>query len=212
LFFILTRSGSFSFCLAKSSFLAGQVPVSSFQADLVFRCLRELKSIQLRPDFVSLWLELVVRLTSVSKARLPVSFVSRVGFCRGWLTRSRFCLQHCAEIFHLPFIFSAVSALCSGLEHALSQVLVSSRVCGLFFGLPVLIFAGLCSILVLSKGSDWIFLPRLSSLLSCWFLFSPGRTESRLERLVVRKLQPSPKTHLALSSLIRWPCELSTRC
>jgi hypothetical protein len=41
--------------------------------------------------------------------------VSRVGFCRGWFTRSRFCRHHCAKIFHLPFVFSVVCALCSGL-------------------------------------------------------------------------------------------------
>jgi hypothetical protein len=41
--------------------------------------------------------------------------VSRVGFCCGWFTRSRFCHHHCAKIFRLPFIFLIVCALCSGL-------------------------------------------------------------------------------------------------
>jgi hypothetical protein len=58
------------------------------------------------------------------------------------------------------------------LQCALDQVLVSSKARGVFFGLSVSIFTGLCSICVLPKVSAWIFLPRLSSLLSFWFLLS----------------------------------------
>jgi hypothetical protein len=98
--------------------------------------------------------------------------VSRVGFCRGWFTRSRFRRHHCAKIF-VCLSFSRLCVPCALVSQcALGQVLVSSRARGLFFSLPVSIFAGLYSICVLPKVFDCIFLPRLSSLLSFWFLLS----------------------------------------
>jgi hypothetical protein len=78
--------------------------------------------------------------------------------------------------FFVCLPFSRLCVTCALVSQcALGQVLVSSRVCSLFFGLPVSIFAGLCSICVLPKVSDWIFLPRLSSLLSFWFLLSDAQ-------------------------------------
>jgi hypothetical protein len=78
--------------------------------------------------------------------------------------------------FFVRLSFSRLCVPCALVsQRALGQVLISSRERGLFFGLPVSIFAGLCSICVLPKVSDWIFLPRLSSLLSFWFLLSDAQ-------------------------------------
>jgi hypothetical protein len=88
-------------------------------------------------------------------------------------------LDSAATIVPRFFIRLSFSRLCMpcGLvsQRLLGQVLVFSRAHSLFFGLPVLIFAGLCSICMLPKVSDWIFLPRLSSLLSFWFLHSDAQ-------------------------------------
>jgi hypothetical protein len=79
--------------------------------------------------------------------------------------------------FFICLSFSRLCVRCALVSQcALGQVLVCSRAHGLFFSLPVSIFTGPCSICVLPKVSDSIFLPRLSSLLSFWFLLSdmPG--------------------------------------
>jgi hypothetical protein len=78
--------------------------------------------------------------------------------------------------FFVHLLFSQLCVPCALVsQHALGQVLVSSRACDLFFVLPVSIFTSLCSICVLPKVSDWIFLPRFSSLLSFWFLLSDAQ-------------------------------------
>jgi hypothetical protein len=77
--------------------------------------------------------------------------------------------------FFVHLLFSRLCVPCALVsQHALGQVLVSSRAHDLFV-LPVSIFTGLCSICVLPKVSEWIFLPRLSSLLSFWFLLSDAQ-------------------------------------
>jgi hypothetical protein len=78
--------------------------------------------------------------------------------------------------FFVHLLFSRLCVPCALVsQHALGQVLVSSRARDLFFVLPVSIFTGLCSICVLPKVFDWIFLPRLSSLLSFWFPLSDAQ-------------------------------------
>jgi hypothetical protein len=92
LFFTLARSGIFFFSLRApiSSFLAGQITVLSFQADLVFRCLPELKIHPTPAEFCLIVIRAGCSVDFSSKSASPGQICLSFDFCVAVLLVSLF--------------------------------------------------------------------------------------------------------------------------